>query len=465
MPRRASADKQFLEWHGGKWRVVVAVPRALHKRLGTKLKKSLNTDSLAVANRLKWEVVASLRGIIHDATMQEGGAGSSLTVEALEIAAARARADADAALLDEVIDMRGDELRGDPIRTDVEPVDGGPEYIYDPERERRAGLFVAMARGEATPLAHFHKQYLEQRTTKARTKGDDVRAIGFLTAWCEQNGVRPVLQSMIRKLAARFVDELHTVAPGRDNVTLNKYVSRLRQYWAWLEKREHVPDNVWHNLSREVAVVPHDEEEREFTDEEVVKLLEGPAPPKLRDVMLIGALTGARLDAIVDLKVRDCTEAAQASEIALFTFKPQKKEKKARAVPIHSALAKIVKRRTKGKKPEDDLFPEWPRPKKAGSQRERSFKTSNAFTAYRRSMGVDDRVEGRRRSRVNFHSFRRWFVTKAEQADQPEHIIAVVVGHKREGETLGRYSGGPQLLQARRCVEAVKLPKHRRSQM
>jgi hypothetical protein len=40
-----------------------------------------------------------------------------------------------------------------------------------------------------------------------------------------------------------------------------------------------------------------------------------------------------------------------------------------------------------------------------------------------------------------------------------EHIIAVVVGHKRTGMTLGRYSGGPLLEQARRCVEAVKLPQ------
>ena len=40
-----------------------------------------------------------------------------------------------------------------------------------------------------------------------------------------------------------------------------------------------------------------------------------------------------------------------------------------------------------------------------------------------------------------------------------EHIIAVVVGHKRTGMTLGRYSGGPLLEQARRrCVEAVRLP-------
>lgn len=67
-------------------------------------------------------------------------------------------------------------------------------------------------------------------------------------------------------------------------------------------------------------------------------------------------------------------------------------------------------------------------------------------------------VEGRRRSLVNFHSFRRWFITRAEQADQPENVIKAVVGHKRQGITLSKYSAGPELQQAKRCVEAVKLP-------
>jgi hypothetical protein len=49
-------------------------------------------------------------------------------------------------------------------------------------------------------------------------------------------------------------------------------------------------------------------------------------------------------------------------------------------------------------------------------------------------------------------------VTKAEQAGQPEHLIATVVGHKRPGITLGRYSSGPLLEQLRVVVESVKLP-------
>jgi integrase len=108
----------------------------------------------------------------------------------------------------------------------------------------------------------------------------------------------------------------------------------------------------------------------------------------MHDLMMIAALTGARLEAIVDLRARDC-------EAGLLTFKPQKKEKSARGVPIHSALVDLVARRTKGKSGADDLFPEYPVPKRSTSQRERSFRASNEFTEYRRSVGVEEVVPGR----------------------------------------------------------------------
>ena len=309
-----------------------------------------------------------------------------------------------------------------------------------------------MASGRATPIDYHHGDFLVQSTTKARTKSDDRRAIAFLSAWCGQTNTPATLEAITRKEALRFHDALPKL-PGApaSPVTLNKYLGRLSVYWQWLRHRELVEADVWERIKIPEPATPHDELERPFTDEEVRKLLAGPASPAMHDLMMIAALTGARLEAIVDLRARDC-------EAGLFTFKPQKKEKTARGVPIHSALVDLVARRTKGKSGADDLFPEYPIPKRSTSQRERSFRASNEFTEYRRSVGVEEVVPGRRRSLVNFHSFRRYFITKAEQADQMEHIIAVVVGHKRTGMTLGRYSGGPLLEQARRCVEAVRLP-------
>jgi integrase len=59
----------------------------------------------------------------------------------------------------------------------------------------------------------------------------------------------------------------------------------------------------------------------------------------------------------------------------------------------------------------------------------------------RRKVGVDDVPEDARQSHVAFHSFRRWFITKAEQACQPVHFIEALVGHKRPRMALGVYSG------------------------
>jgi integrase len=125
----------------------------------------------------------------------------------------------------------------------------------------------------------------------------------------------------------------------------------------------------------------------------------------------------ARLDAVLHLTIQD----------DCFLFPPQKKERGPRRVPIHSALLPVRQ-------------PLW------------AWKTSAAasqqFITYRRSLGVEP----------VFHSFRRWFISKAEQAGQPESVIAAVVGHRRPGLTFGRYSSGPGVELMRACVEAVKLP-------
>ncbi|BBF94216.1 tyrosine-type recombinase/integrase [Blastochloris tepida] len=449
MPRPSSADTRYLELKDGKWRVTVPVPRHLHKKLGTRLKRPLHTDSLATANALKWQVVAELKGMI-----DREGANTlrhRMTREALELAAQRARAVTPSEIerIDDWIDEQVDHIRGEPIEI-IEYADRAVP-IYDPNALRMAETFREMAMGEATPIELHHQAYLDQLTVKRRTKADDERAMKFLLTWCKNKGVSPMLQAITGKVAARFMDELHTVAGSRHPVTLQKYINRLSVYWKWLKQRSHVETNPWADLKLPVPKTPHNELERSFTDAEVARLLQGSASQAMHDLMRIAALTGARLDAIVDLSIGDCADGA-------FKFKPQKKEKQPRYVPIHSALKEIIARRTVGKAPTDDLFPEYPPPKKATSKRERSFKASTAFTTYRRSVGVADEAPGRRRSLVNFHSFRRWFITKAERAGQAEHIIASVVGHARPGMTLGRYSAGPEFEQLRVCVEAVSLP-------
>lgn len=446
-------DRRHLEVHRGKFRVTLAVPRNLHEALGTRLKRSLRTDSLAIANRLKHAAIAEMRAEIDQARGVSVKRPDAIMREALEIAAYLKRLD-DGRAMDEILEAiraRQDALGRHESRVHDDPETGQHFQNWESVPTPLSKSFGQVARGRATPVGVAHEEYLSKLLVKARTKADDVRAVAYLVKWCDEKDVPLMLEGITRKVAVRFVDDFGILTGGLHPRTQNKYVSRLSSYWRYLLKRELVEVDVWAGLSVPVPATPHEEEERAFTDEEVRTLLTGPATQEIADLTRCGALSGARLDAIVCMKVKDTRDG-------VFTLKKQKKEKSSRDIPIHPELDEIVERRTANKTGDDPFFPEWPAPRRADSVRERSFKASNAFTAYRRLCGVEEKVEGRRRSLVNFHSLRRWFITKAERAGQNPDLIAAIVGHKRSGITLGRYSEGPEMVQARACVAAVRLP-------
>jgi integrase len=323
-----------------------------------------------------------------------------------------------------------------------------------------------------------------------RTRADDARALTYLREWCEKENVEYTLQALLKRHAIKFCREMGPINPQRaqglqiedgtnlDPVTRKKYLTRLSAYWAYLHLNDLVNTNIWAECRITVPKKPSHVKERHFTNDEVRRLLMGPAKQPMRDLMIMGALTGARIEAIVSLKVGETTDG-------VFTFKAMKSEDDDRDLPIHPDLQPIVARRSQGKKDTDDFFPEWPPVRRAGSMRERSYKASTQFIDYRRSCGVEDRyvrikvapdgsrhydnepiLDGDdkstllklRRSRVNFHSFRRWFITRLEQAGAPDPLISAMVGHEREGTTLKIYSGGPDFEQARFALAALQLP-------
>jgi integrase len=391
-----ATDHRYLERIKGRWRVAVAVPHPLHAQLGTKLKRSLHTASLREAQRLRWPVVAELKATI--ATIPESPASPD-EAEAWRAALAAST--------------------GEPCDP-VEAVEAAlSDHLDRVERQHGTAAAVELSDrvyNRATPITTHVSAFLASRGELRRdTKARHETAIGGLVNWLKRSGLPQTIQTIDRKTATRYVDQL---PPG------HRAPERLSLFWQWLVKREHAQTDPWHGLSAPPRTPI--EPERPFEDDEVRRLLAGPAPPALRDLMMVAALSGARVDAIVRMKIED----------DCFVFPPQKKEIKARKVPIHSALR--------------GFSPHWP------------WLTSNAaskvFTRYRRSLGIGGDGSGRRRAVANFHSFRRWFITKAEQAGQPENIIAAVVGHRRPGLSFGRYSAGPSMEQLRACVESVRVP-------
>jgi len=464
------ADTRHLEKRREGWAVVVYVPERLHHVMPKKLRKGLGTRDLKVAQARRWQVIADFQARIAEA---ERGMGMD-------------------PLLTEAFTWR-DAIREARAQDTRRGGDGGPEeppgdeeiqapflaQRYEAIRRERgspaAVTFWEIASGTGTPLLHFLPAWLEEGgvkgTYRTKTKGQLEGNIRRLADWVEAQKLAPTLEAIDRRRAGAFVTEL---SKGLDRRTVARIVSACRSFWVYLGRKGHAPDdrNPWDKQAPPRAKNSGQEvhEERPFTKEEMVALLRGPAGAEMGDLLRVSALSGMRIDEVYRLTVADCREG-------MFRVRRAKTNAGRREVPIHPDLSTIVARRVCGKEPDAFLFHEagivvsdTREPvappngrRKAGEVRvvregqERSAAASKRFARYRKAVGVADNVPGKRRSLVNFHSARRWFVTEALRNGNPERVVQQVIGHKLQGVTF-RYFGSDEAATLRACVESVRLP-------
>jgi integrase len=327
-------------------------------------------------------------------------------------------------------------------------------FLRDARRKGFANteLLANVALGTATPLGPLVEQWVGEQDIERRSKDDHRRAAKELIEWASDAKLTPTVEAFNRKAAGRYVSSLLTRL--KDRGTVGKRLWSLSSMWRWLVAKGYAEDNPWRGqgVGQGGRSERDKEPERAFSDTELATLLSGTTDRTLLDLMRLAALSGMRLEEMALLEVRDVDPNAGTMTIREDPKTPAAR----RTVPIHTAVLGMMLARLKGKPADAFVFEELgPAPKEG---RERSMPISKRFGHYRRSVGVHEKREGQRRSLVNFHSFRRWFITKAEQAGQPEPTIRAIVGHRREGITLGVYSSGPSLEQRRTCVEAVRLP-------
>lgn len=443
----------------------MSVPSDLQKQVGkTKLKEALPTDSLVTANQLKHPVIARLKATID--RYRSASPSDSLTHEALALRQVLLQTDrtsepheyGDYDAISDAIVLRAEEIAGPPVTTE----DGDP--VFSPDREVRAATFADIAFGRVTPLDTPMEAFLaEKKKWNARTTADFERAFGYLKAWMVSKSYAPTVEALTKRVAGEFVSN-RLVEGGLAGATINKYLSGLSGYWEWLINKGYAETNVWKGQRVEKKQhIDEEEEMRPFTADELDKLFTGqPRRTFVYDAMAIAALTGARLGVIVSLKVRDCRGDN-------FRFARAKREKRSRLVPIHPDLRGLVYARTRGKKPDDDLFPELPPlGPNDDPRRERGQPLTKSFNTYRNSLGVDDPRPSDGRSRVVFHSFRRWFISSASDAlnngatGYSPWTIAEVVAHSQDDMpldmTMGHYKAPDEAKARRACVEAVQLP-------
>lgn len=339
------------------------------------------------------------------------------------------------------------EDRLGPVVGEDEYSPGIPVHANEADVMRLARLVY----GTVLPVDTELERFIAEEVTTVRYADRHRRAVSRLKAWMLETLGTDDLRRITRRIAGDFYDHLR--AGGVVTATANSLVSSLSTYWRWLDRRVGIEGNPWARQSRKAR--PGEEataNKRGFTDDEVVKLLSGETYGTLHDLMRVAALSGMRISEIGRLTVA-------SSQGDIFNLDEGKTASSVREVPIHPDLEALVRRRSVGKTGDQRLFDEL-----RGSpsrKKEMTAKASERFTAYRRSLGLDERAPRQRQSNIDFHSFRRWFITKAEQAGQPGHLISAVVGHAegRQGMTLGTYSDGPSRKQRAAVVAAVKLPK------
>jgi integrase len=118
-----------------------------------------------------------------------------------------------------------------------------------------------------------------------------------------------------------------------------------------------------------------------------------------------------------------------------------------RRVPIHAALIMaglldFVKKLEPGQL--------WKSLRPGGLDDKLTHYTTRQFTEYRRSLGIV-------RPRVNFHSFRRTFITCLDNAGVAQADVAQICGHER-GFNFAIYSAGKSLPALQTIVNKAKFP-------
>jgi integrase len=439
--KRRPGDNRYLLRQDQTWSVVVEVPPSLRPILGRRLKKTLGTRDVFLARAKRWRVVAELKECIAAARRGSGLSEAMAYREEMEHALRLPGGDDDP-------DASPVALVGDAIVDRAEAIEREQGYA-----EAKAFADIALAR--ATPIALYVDAWLSEGSLggaplKPRTKLERQRTIERLVNWLEHEKLAPTVEAVTRRVAGRFVSQ-ELLPTGRAPITLAKHVQSLSNYWRWLQKRGHVSDEMADPWARQAPrkgspTVNSIDAERPFTDDEIRRLLASSPDATMGDFIKMAALTGMGREEIGRLTVADCAGG-------VFVVRSGKTAAAARRVPIHSALSLMVETRLKGKPTDAYLFHEL----RSGTF-DRTDPLGKAFTRYRRSLGIQEGTG--RRSMVNFHSFRRWFVTTAINAGCVPHMVSLVVGHSegREGMTKGRYWAGADDDKLRQVVEAVRLP-------
>jgi integrase len=433
----SSTTGKFLQRRGQSWYVRVRVPVSLQEKVGnTHLRRALGTQDKREAERRKWRVVAELKAHLEHVrkhgvppptrAMKPHGPHGNPRAYAEQIRTLRKEGSSDAA---DAVEMMAWEAADE-----IEAKSG--------EQAKRRWLGAAFTDGRT--LDEWFTDWIDQAPYKEGTKATYKLALAELRALLGlAEGDSLLADDITDTTVARYAFEF-LPAKGYSVKSMATRIGALSSFWTFLQQRLAVAPgrNPWTGLKlsrvapRTIAAKTPDK--RPFTDAELVTLLHGTDKsrkwdvyPRVRDLLLLGLYTGARLNDLCSLRAEDLTVADGAASATL-VVREGKTNAAARTIAVtHWAVLAMLQRRLAGKKPGAQLFEEL-RP--GGADKKLSDSVSKAFTRYRRACGVPDGTD--------YHSLRRSFLTLHEHRGTDYVAVARFVGHEVPTMMHAVYSAG-----------------------
>lgn len=407
---------KHLEKRKLKWYAYVDVPVALREHFGKrKFLQSLGTDSLSLAEELKIPVIAGWKKQIALAKKSGDGTGDALLDTVIRVRQdaqrlqAKGTSDEDIKLIHEDVayGRSWDDERGEFV-TDDEPLANAVGVVH------RGGML----------LVEHIDEFLDSKTTEQKSKDMMRRDLGL---FCDQfqfpedvnrqkviKWINVDLESRTRKMAIQ---------------TKRRLISACSVYWDWLEFHKGLVQDppftkVLPPKPKKKSKADVQKLRKAFRVRDYHKLLQ--ATPEhdtsLRQLMMLGAYTGCRLEELCSLKISNVdTDRMEILDA--------KSEAGWRTIPIHKHITQLVAQLV-------------------DTSIDGFLLSGLTFNKYGdRSNAIGKRF-GRLKTKLEygedqvFHSFRKGFATQLENASIPLNVSARLMGHEISGETYGNYSDG-----------------------
>ncbi|WP_254434996.1 site-specific integrase [Ruegeria arenilitoris] len=387
---------------------------------------------------------------------------------------------------DNEMDLRREWRKGrrDMLRRVLEAVERLEHYSYDdapaatvspPTKTLPASSPIGMAIDDF--ITEHSRQWAEKTVGQNRAYlnilieyfGPD-RLLGTITKQ-DANEVKKVLQALPSsrntKPALKNMPLMEVVKlPGQKKIapkTINSHIQMFKSFFDWAERHGYSPHSLFDGMK--VAKGKNSKSQRKPFSPEQIRLLHTELTTNLSGLvrkeshkwgMLLGIFTGARLNEICQLDIKDVQQECGTWFLNITDEgdddnKSVKSTAARRKVPLHPELIRLgFLEFVDSRRQRTRLFSDYSYSANGGYGRNLGRWCNESFLSK-----LDLKEPG-----LVFHSLRHTVVTRLSQADVPEPIVQCIVGHARSGVTQEVYNReGYTLAQLKEAIDRLTIDK------